>query len=91
MDGRRFVHADDAEGLQPLGPDGGFAYDSRAFVSGLESVAAQDGDVQQHVGAAAVLGDEAVALGRVEPFDATGDLDELQAVTRVVGGLDIAV
>ena len=49
----------------------------RAFVGGLEAVAAQAGHVQQHVRHAVVGNDEAEALGDIEPLDDTGNLNEV--------------
>ena len=76
MDRRRLVHREDAEALQALRPLQHLADDARAFVGGLEAVAAQAGHVQQHVRHAVVGNDEAVALGDVEPFDDAGELDD---------------
>ena len=76
MDRRRFIHAEDAERLQALGPRQHLADDARAFIGGLIAVAAQAGHVQQHVGHAVVGNDEAVTLGDIEPFDDAGDFDD---------------
>ncbi len=76
MHRRRLVHGDDAECLHAFRALLRFDNDARAFVSGLEAVAAQTGDVQEHVGHSVIGNDEAVALRDVEPFDEAGDLDE---------------
>jgi hypothetical protein len=76
-DRRRFVHADDAEGLQALGAVQRLAYDARALVSGLETAAAQARDMQENVGHAAVGHDETVPLRRIEPLDHARDLNEI--------------
>ena len=75
MDRGRFVHRQDAERLHALRPRQRLADDARAFVGCLISVAAQAGDVQQHVGAAIVGNDESITLGDVKPLDDAADLD----------------
>ena len=50
--------------------------DARAFANGGESVAPQNGHVDENVSLAAVRHDESIALGGVEPFDAPGDFDQ---------------
>ena len=42
-----------------------------ALLEGLEAVAHDGGEVDEHVVAALVVGDEAEALGLVEPLDST--------------------
>src|SRR5262249_41764079 len=78
MYGSRLVHGDDEEGLQTLGPRHHLANDARAFIGGLEAVAAQAGHVQQHVAHAVVRHDEAVSFGYIEPFDDAGDFYDLR-------------
>ena len=58
--------------------------DARALIGGLEAVAAQARDVQQHVGHAIVRNDEAVALGDIEPFDDAGDLDDARRLSSAM-------
>jgi len=84
MDRRRLVHRDDAEALQPFLPLVHLGNDARAFIGGLESIAAETRDVQQHVGHAVIRHDEAVTFGDVEPLDEAGDLD--QPHRRFFGG-----
>ena len=58
--------------LQALRPLQHLADDARAFIGGLEAVAAQAGHVQQDVRQAVVGDDEAIALGDIEPLDDAG-------------------
>ena len=82
-----FVHRDNTEGLQAFRTDARLADDARALVGGLKSVTAQRRDVEEDIRAATVLGDEAVALRDIEPFDLAGDLDEIKGFARDLGGL----
>ena len=50
--------------------------DARAFAKGGESVAPENGYMDEDIGLAAVRQDEAIALGGVEPFDPPGDFDQ---------------
>ena len=54
----------------------GLGDDARAFAKGGESVAPENGHMDEDVGLAAVRHDEAIALGGVEPFDPPGDFDQ---------------
>src|SRR5213078_4180521 len=76
MDRGRLVHRDDAEGLVAFGALHSLANETRAFVSGLVTVAPQHGHMEQDVGLAAIRDDEAVALGCVEPLDDAGYFNE---------------
>ena len=80
VDRGRLVHRDDAEGLQALRPLQHLAHDARALVCGLEAVAAQAGNVQQHVRQAVIRNDEAVALGNVEPLDGAAEFDHARGL-----------
>src|SRR5580704_7369315 len=50
--------------------------DARAFSKGGETVASENGHVDEDVSRAVVRQDEAIAFGGVEPFDSSGDLDQ---------------
>ncbi len=78
VDRGRFIHREDAEGLQALGALQHLADDARAFISRLESVAPQAGHVQQDVRHPVVGNDETESLRYVEPFDEAGDFDEIR-------------
>ena len=67
--------------LRPLQHLGDHA---RAFIGGLEAVAAQAGHVQENVRAAIVRHDESIALGDIEPLDDAGELDDGR---RLVGDI----
>ena len=77
MDGGRFVHRENAEGLIALGALHAFDHQPGAFIRRLIAVAPEHRDVQKHVRPAVVRNDEAVTLGGIEPFDDTGDFDEI--------------
>ena len=72
---------------RPFGPGSTSQTTRDAFIGGLIAVAAQTGDVQQHVGHAVVGNDEAVALGDIEPFDDAGYLDDVRR--RIAGESDV--
>ena len=76
MHRRRFVHGDDAEGLQAARALQHLDHHARAFIGDLEAVAAQARHVQENVGHPVIGNDETVALGDVEPFDDAGELDD---------------
>jgi len=69
-------HGEDSEGLPTLRPLHRLDHDSRALMSGLESIATQAGHVQKHVGHAVVGDDEPEPLGDIEPFDHARNLDD---------------
>jgi len=83
-------HRQNAKDLQALFASLRLRHDARAFENGLKTIAAQHGHMDQHVAFAAVRNDETVALGDVEPFDASGDFDQtgrslLGEATRSLG------
>ncbi len=84
MHGRRLVHGKNAEGLITAVAFLDDRDDARAFQNRLIAIPAQAGDVQQHILHAVVGYDEAKALGDVEPFYDTGDLDQIDGVIALV-------
>src|SRR5262245_44213907 len=76
----RFVHGQDAEGLQAARALEHFRHHARTLVSSLETVAAQAAHVQKNIGHAVVGNDEAKALGDVEPLDRAAELDDARGL-----------
>jgi len=80
MHRRRFIHAENAEGLIAFRPVEHFADDARAFVRGLEPVTTQARHMEKDIGQAVVGDDEPIALRRVKPFDDARDLDQIDRI-----------
>ena len=78
MHGCRFIHGENAEDLKSFRAHGRFADHTGAFARRLKTIFAKNGDVQQDIGFAAIWNDEAIAFGDIEPFDAPGDLNEIE-------------
>ena len=64
-------HVDSAQLVGVLGIGLHIISDLLALLEGLEAVAHDGGEVDEHVVAALVVGNEAEALGLVEPLDST--------------------
>ena len=62
--------------------------DARAFKNCLVTVAAQAGDVQQHILRAVVGHDEAETLGDIEPLHDTGNFGQVHGIARKVLDID---
>jgi hypothetical protein len=77
---RRFVHGDDAEGLQTARALQHLDHHPRPFIGDLEAIAPQARHVQQNVGHPVIGNNEAIALGDVEPFDDAGELDDARGL-----------
>ena len=73
----RFIHAENTKCLQAFGTLRDFTDHAGAFIGGLVAVAAQAGDVQQHIRHAVVGNDEAEPFGDIEPLDDTRQFYEI--------------
>ena len=62
MDGRRIVHAADADGLQALFTPHDFADHAGALAGGLEAAASETGHMQENVGKVVIRHDKPVPL-----------------------------
>ena len=74
----RLGHRDHSEHLKATVAPLSLGDDARAFAKGRESVAPQDGHMNENVGLTAVGHNKSVALGGIEPFDAPGDFNQPQ-------------
>ena len=78
MDGRAFVHAEDAESLHALRTLQHFTLQARAFVGGLETASAEACDVKKNIRQTVVRNDEPITLGCIEPLDGPGNFKNFE-------------
>ncbi|MNS53869.1 hypothetical protein D3C72_866390 [compost metagenome] len=88
VNGGRLIHGENAESLETAIAPLDEGDDARAFEDSLVTVAAQAGDVQQHILRAVIRHDEAETLGDIEPLHDAGDLGQVHGIARKVLDID---